>query len=157
VPIASEAVTYDRSGNVRTADQEVYDVTTERLLQRTAGGHRFFYVYDRAGNLVTQRDSTLATSVVVVTTYGYDALNRMRSVRQGATLIARYAYDVKGRRIAKRVYSAATGGTVGYTRFVHHGDQVAFETDSVGTVLRSYAWWSSPICGVSRRVRLRVG
>lgn len=140
VPIASEAVTYDRSGNVRSADQEIYDVTTERLLQRTAGGHRYFYVYDRAGNLVTQRDSTLATGVVVVATYGYDALNRLRSVRQGATVIARYAHDAEGRRVAKKVYSAATGGTVAYTRFVYHGDQVAFETDSGGTILRSYTW-----------------
>ncbi len=40
---------------------------------------------------------------------------------QGGTLIARYAYDVLGRRIAKRVYSAATGGTVGFIGFVYHG------------------------------------
>jgi RHS repeat-associated protein len=141
VPIASEAVTYDRSGNVRTADQEVYDVTTERLLQRTAGGHRFFYVYDRAGNLITQRDSTLATGAVVVTTYAYDALNQMRNVRRGATLVARYAYDVRGRRIAKRVYSAVTGGTVEYARFVYRGGYVIFETDSQATsIQRSYTW-----------------
>ncbi|MBK6423693.1 MAG: RHS repeat-associated core domain-containing protein [Gemmatimonadetes bacterium] len=59
-----------------------------------------------------------------------NTLNRLVRVAQGATLIARYAYDVLGRRIAKRVYSAATGGTVGFTRFVYHGGQVAFETDS---------------------------
>jgi RHS repeat-associated protein len=89
---------------------------------------------------VTQRDSTLATGLVLVTTYAYDALNRLRSVRQGATLIARYAYDVQSRRIAKRVYSILTGGTLGYTRFVYHGDHIAFETDSAGTVQRSYTW-----------------
>ena len=62
-------------------------------------------------------------------------------VAQGATLIARYAYDVLGRRIAKRVYSAATGGTVGFTRFVYHGGQVAFETDSAGSTIGTrYVW-----------------
>ena len=33
------------------------------------------------------------------------------------------------RRIAKRVCSSASGGMVGYTRFVYHGGHVAFETD----------------------------
>ncbi|MBK7923500.1 MAG: hypothetical protein IPJ95_07680 [Gemmatimonadetes bacterium] len=62
-------------------------------------------------------------------------------VAQGATLIARYAYDVLGRRIAKRVYAAATGGTVGFTRFVYHGGQVAFETDSAGSTIGTrYVW-----------------
>ncbi|MBK6424022.1 MAG: RHS repeat-associated core domain-containing protein [Gemmatimonadetes bacterium] len=46
-----------------------------------------------------------------------------------------------GRRIAKRVYSAATGGTVGFTRFVYHGGQVAFETDSAGSTIGTrYVW-----------------
>jgi hypothetical protein len=41
--------------------------------------------------------------------------------------IARYGYDLAGRRIAKRVYSSASGGTVAYTRFVYHGEHVAFD------------------------------
>jgi RHS repeat-associated protein len=49
--------------------------------------------------------------------------------------------DVLGRRIAKRVYSASTGGTVAYTRFVYHGGAVAYETDSAGTtVTLKYTW-----------------
>jgi len=86
------------------------------------------YSYDRAGNL-TQAGCGSTTWV-----YGYDALNRPRSVRCNGTLIARYGYDVLGRRIAKRVYSSSTGGTVAYTRFVYHGAHVAFETDSLGTM-----------------------
>jgi len=72
--------------------------------------------------------------------YGYDAINRLRSVRRNGTLIARYAYDVGGRRIAKRVYSSASGGIVAYTRFVYHGANVAFETDSAGTIGLKYVW-----------------
>jgi RHS repeat-associated protein len=113
---------------------------TGRDTLRTVGGHKYRYLYDRAGNLVAQRDSTVSSGAVVVTTYAYDALNQLRSVRQGATVIARYGYDVAGRRIAKRVYSAATGGTVGYTRFVYHGSHVAFETDSAGTLGLRYTW-----------------
>jgi hypothetical protein len=61
-------------------------------------------------------------------------------VRLGTTLIARYGYDVAGRRIAKEVYSSATGGTVGYTRFVYHGSAVAFETNEAGTIGLRYTW-----------------
>jgi len=57
------------------------------------------------------------------------------------TLVARYGYDVVGRRIAKRVYSAVTGGIVAYTRFVYHGSAVAFETDTTGTKINlRYTW-----------------
>ncbi len=92
------------------------------------------YSYDRAGNL-TQAGCGSTTWV-----YGYDALNRLRSVRCNGTLIARYGYDVLGRRIAKRVYSSSTGGTVAYTRFVYHGAHVAFETDSLGTMGLRYTY-----------------
>jgi len=55
-------------------------------------------------------------------------------------LIACYGYDVLGRRIVKRVYSTASGGTVGYTRFVYQGNSVAFETDSAGSIGLRYTW-----------------
>ncbi len=62
------------------------------------------------------------------------------SVRRNSVLIARYGYDVLGRRIVKRVYSSASGGTVGYTRFVYKGSHVSFETDSAGTIGLRYTW-----------------
>jgi RHS repeat-associated protein len=55
-------------------------------------------------------------------------------------LIARYGYDVLGRRIVKRVYSSVSGGTVGYLRMVYAGSQVSFETDSAGTIGLRYTW-----------------
>jgi RHS repeat-associated protein len=72
--------------------------------------------------------------------FGYDALNRLVSVRQGGVLMARYAYDVLGRRIAKRVYSSSSGGVPGYTRFVYHGDHVAFQADSAGVMGLRFTW-----------------
>jgi RHS repeat-associated protein len=133
VVTATETYAHDRNGNVKTGS-EVYDTLTDRLLSRMDGGQSRTYVYDRAGNLVG------STRAGVVTTYGYDALNRLVSVRQGSTLIARYAYDVLGRRIAKRVYSNLTGGTAGYARFVYHGDQVSVEADSAGALGLRYTW-----------------
>jgi RHS repeat-associated protein len=112
----------------------VIDPVTERLTSRTVGGVTTSYSYDRAGNLVTR------ASGGVTWAYGYDALDRLVSVRRNSVLIARYAYDVLGRRIVKRVYSSASGGTVGYTRFVYKGSHVSFETDSAGTIGLRYTW-----------------
>lgn len=61
-------------------------------------------------------------------------------MRRNGVFIARYAYDVLGRRIVKRVYSSASGGTVAYTRFVYRTDHVTFETDSAGTIGLRYIW-----------------
>jgi RHS repeat-associated protein len=67
-------------------------------------------------------------------------LNQLRSVRRNSTLMARYAYDVSSRRIAKRVYSSASGGTVAYTRFAYRGANVAFEADSLNVIDLRYVW-----------------
>ena len=74
------------------------------------------------------------------------------SVRRNGTLIARYGYDVQGRRIVKRVYSGASGGVVAYLRMNYAGSQVAFETDSVGTTLRTRYTWGP---GTDQLVSLR--
>ncbi len=142
-PLFRDSVWYDRTGNTRSFTKsgpfssygnEVYDPTTDRLMSRVVGGATMTYAYDRAGNLVS------ASVGGTVTTYGYDALNRLRAVRQSGTLIARYSYDVLGRRIAKRVYGGSTGGTVGYLRFVYRGENVGYETDSLGQVNLRYTW-----------------
>jgi RHS repeat-associated protein len=133
---------FDALGNLDSAGQ-LYDATTNRLT-KAAGG---FLTYDRAGNLTAKLGGGGLT-------FGYDALERLVSVRQGAVLIARYGYDVAGRRIAKRVYSGATGGTVGYLRMVYAGNQVAFETDSNNTGLATLYTWGP---GVDNLVAVQVG
>ncbi len=134
---------FDPMGNLFGGGGLLYDSTTNRLKKEATGG---FLTYDRAGNLTAK----LGTGV----TYGYDALERLVSVRQGAVLIARYGYDVAGRRIAKRVYSTATGGTAGYLRMVYAGNQVAFETDSNNTALATIYTWGP---GVDNLVAVQVG
>lgn len=126
-PNQDQTYAFDATGNIVGW---TYDGTTDRLTLHGADSLR----YDRAGNLV-QKISGGVTWV-----YGYDALNRLVSARRGGTLIARYAYDIEGRRIAKRVYSSASGGAVGYTRFVYRAAHVGFETDSAGTIGMRYVW-----------------
>ncbi len=134
---ARDTFKFDRTGNVKTtAGAEVYDVVTGRLTSHSTAGGTRYYTYDRAGNLV--KDSLANGTETWV--YGYTALDQLRSVRRNGTLIARYGYDVLGRRIAKRVYSSASGGTVAYTRFVYHGGHVGFEVDSGTTIGLRYTW-----------------
>lgn len=134
----SNATTYafDATGNVKgsTVTSQVIDGPTDRLTSHTMGGITWTYAYDAAGNMITAAKS--GESWV----YGYDALNRLVSARRNNTLISRYAYDVTGRRIAKKVYNASSGGTVGFTGFLYQGGNVAFETDAAGTIGRQYLW-----------------
>jgi RHS repeat-associated protein len=131
-----ETYGFDREGNIFSGGGEVYDSTTNRLQARVEGGDTLTYGYDAAGNLTSIDGPKVGDDW----TYTYDALNRLVAVRNSGTLIARYGYDVLGRRIAKRVYSGITGGDTAYTRFVYRGDQVAYETDSLGTVGMRYTW-----------------
>ena len=141
--IASYSYSFDQYGNLFTSGGgEAYGASTDRLLRRTdpGSGHLWSYAYDRNGNQISARDSTPGSGVLVWT-YGYNGLNQLVSVaRSGIGLVARYGYDVLGRRIVKRVYNTGTGGTLQYLRMVYHGDQVAFETDSSGTVGWKYVW-----------------
>ena len=126
--LVSRSYSFDRMDNLFVQGGELFNATTNQL--RKSGG---FLNYDHAGNLLQK--------VVPGWTYGYDALERLVWVRQNGVLIARYGYDVTGRRIVKRVYSGATGGTVGYLRMVYAGGQVAFETDSANTGLTTIYTW----------------
>jgi RHS repeat-associated protein len=137
VPVVTETYQFDRAGNIsQPTGAATYHVITNRLTSRVEPGGNRLFVYDRAGNLVQQ--TKLATGEVRA--FDYDALNRLVTMRQDGVLMARYAYDVLGRRIAKRVYSSASDGVPGYTRFVYHGDNVAFQTDSTGTMGLRFTW-----------------
>jgi RHS repeat-associated protein len=130
--IATDTFSFDRDGGIIVAGEgRGYDVGTTRLTGR--GAHS--YQYDTAGNLVTDSVTN------AVWKYGYDAMDRLVSARYNSTLIARYAYDVLGRRIVRRVYSAGpNSATVGYFRMVYGGGQVTAEADSSGSLTLGYVW-----------------
>jgi RHS repeat-associated protein len=131
VAVDSESFSFDRNGNISGSQfGPTYDATTDRLKTRTGDAcGTWTYSYDRAGN------DTQSVCGTMTWKYQFDALNRMTSATQNGTLIVRYGYDILGRRIVKRVYSSATGGTVGYTRFAYRGANVGFETDSNNTTI----------------------
>ena len=124
--LSSNAYTFDRDGNIGVkSESRTYDAVTTRLIARAGN----VYAYDRAGNLDT------ATLGITGWKYIYDALERVVAVRLNGVILARYGYDVLGRRIVKRVYS---GNNAGYLRAVYRGDAVAVEADSTGSLLLGY-------------------
>jgi RHS repeat-associated protein len=68
----------------------------------------------------------------------FDAQNRLTAVKNGSETVASFVYDGQGRRISQ---TTATG-----TTFYHYaGDRVAYETDSTGTITRSFTYSGSGI------------
>ena len=133
----AENYTFDESGNInQPTGSGNYDAMTDQLRGRVNGAGRDSLRYDHAGNLVQLREASSGP----IWDYGYDALERLVSVRRNSTLIARYGYDVTGRRIVKKVYSGVSGGTVGYLRFVYRGSHVSFETNEGGVLGLKYTY-----------------
>jgi len=143
---ASDSFGFDRTGNLKViGESRWYDPVTDRLDSLVRGSSTFRYTYDAVGNLTQSAEA--GPGGTVTWKYAYDALNQLRAVRYRGVgspadaLVARYGYDVLGRRIAKLVYSRPLGGTgPRYRRYVYHGDQVAFETDSAGAITTKYSW-----------------
>lgn len=120
-PQSSDSFTFDAMGNLFPAGQSrTYDPVTNRLV---LDGAPTANQYDRAGNLTYSK---------VLGGFDYDALNRLTEAGT-----SRYAYDVLGRRIAKRVSS---GGNAGYVRMIYRGGEVIAEADSAGSVTLAYTW-----------------
>lgn len=124
--LASASYRFDRDGNITlTGETRTYDRATTRMIGRAGNS----YKYDRAGNL----DSALVGAMGWK--YVYDALDRLIEVRQNGSVLARYAYDVLGRRIVKKVYA---GANAGYLRMIYRGSAVAAEADEAGTLTLGY-------------------
>lgn len=121
----AEAYTYDAAGNRRIAGREAefqYDAAN-RLLVDT----EFRYDYDASGN-VARRTNVVSGAV---TTYRYDAENRLTAVLLPSGDEVSFAYDALGRRCEKR-------GPGGVLRYVYDGDEVLAEFDGSGHLVRSY-------------------
>lgn len=146
----TESYSYDNNGNLTiSGTTPTFASGSNRLTVITrTGGAKSVYSYDGAGNLI-QRDDSLSGALACSWQYGYNGMGQMVSVRArtgggSLQLVARYAYDVVGNRIARRVYTNSancTSAPAGYTRYAVRGGQVQYETDSAGTgILRRYLW-----------------
>ena len=135
-----ENYSYDGAGNRRISGREAefaYD-TASRLLDDPG----FEYAYDASGNLTRRTDKATAE----VTTYSYDAENRLISVALPDGANATYAYDPLGRRCEKRVGSVVT-------RYVYDRDEVRAEFDESGNLLRQYVTGGS----VDKLMAVKIG
>ncbi|MCI5044775.1 MAG: RHS repeat-associated core domain-containing protein [Aquisalinus sp.] len=97
----------------------------------SVGGDTF--AYDANGNLSTGRGGA---------SYSHNSDNQLVSASVSSTAVS-YAYDARGRRVAKTV-----GGVT--TRYVHAGDMEIAETDGAGTITMRYI----PGPGVDQRVAM---
>lgn len=163
--LATEDYTTDEYGNLTVGGvTAVFASGTNRLAYLTNGaGKASVFTYDNAGNPIQRADSS-SGALLCTFWYGYDGAGRLVNVRGkqgpsgGTVVIARYAYDVTGARIAKRVYNTVGGGcssgTVGFTRYAVQGGQVSFETDSAGSsITRRYLWGP----GTDNLIAVQVG
>ena len=91
--------------------------------------HRWLHSYDDRGNLHTITDGP------DVTTYGFDAQNRLTSVSLPNTTTVSNDYDHDGRRIQQTVNTTETNYL--WDEESRYGD-VVLETDSGGNALASY-------------------
>ena len=94
------------------------------------------YVYDLNGNLTsaTYDPTSLDPSGVnQVTTYKYDANNRLNEVHKPDGSVVTFTYDADGNRTSKSVTVAGTTTTT--VNDVYQNGQLAYQTDGSGTLL----------------------
>jgi RHS repeat-associated protein len=131
--MAADTFSFDADGNIRrNSESRTYELGTNRLNVR--GGDN--YSNDGDGNRTywTRQNGDQWE-------YDYDPLDRLTTVWVNGTLVARYAYDVLGRRIVRRVYNAGfDNASTEYVRMVYRGNQVTAETDSSGNTKQTYTW-----------------
>ncbi len=122
----AEAYSYDAEGNrlaSHLSSSHLYDAAN-RLIEDDA----FAYAYDGNGNLIRKTSKSTAG----VTSYSWDAENRLTRVDFPDGSFATYRYDPLGRRIE-------SAGSVGAaTRYIYDGEDVLAEYDGAGAVAVRY-------------------
>lgn len=134
----------------------VYD-ENNRLTQR--GDTR--YDYDANGNLIRKTVGSGSTPASV-TRFGYDVMNRLVEVRDGANaLIASYVYDPFDNRIIKDLYRGEDGqplASAQRTHFLYGHEGLIAEADAAGQVTSQYGWrpdggWSTDPLFIKTAIR----
>ena len=124
--MGDETFTYDPVGNRLNRDGQTADAifgAANRLLE----DDEFTYAYDLNGNLVMRTDKL----TLDVTSYTYDAENRLARIDFPGGSFAAYRYDGIGRRIEKNV-----DGVI--KRFVYDREDILLEYDGPGALVARY-------------------
>ncbi len=123
----AESYAYDLVGNRTTSS--VSSTHTHDDLNRLLEDDQFTYTYDDNGNLETKTDKGNPTQI---TTYHWDAQDKLIQIDRPSSTTVRYKYDGLGRRIEKDV-----AGTV--TRYVYDGEDILLEFDGTNTFVARYS------------------
>ncbi|MCP4841740.1 MAG: RHS repeat-associated core domain-containing protein, partial [Halieaceae bacterium] len=142
-----ETSSYDNHGN-RTGANDRSSSTQgwsfdnrHRLIQVIdAAANRIDYQYDVAGNK-TQQTTTPAGGSAIVTTYAYDALNRLQSVTDSSNQVTSYAYDANGNRAS---VTYPNGNVTSYVYDVNNRLTGQTTEDSLSTVIADYQYTLDP-------------
>ncbi len=127
--LANETLTYDPNDNRLTdgSGAKTYSPNSDRLV--TENGQSI--TLDPAGNVTQARGLNFVWN---------QRAGQIKTVSQGATLLATYTYDYQGLRSRKTTTAAAPqgAGTVIYAYDLH--DRLKGEFDGAGNPLRTYVW-----------------
>jgi RHS repeat-associated protein len=126
--ITGTAYSYDAAGNRLKTGESLGNVGPGNRIGQTAG---YTLTYDANGNLL--RKCISPSCLTGGLRFTWDALSRLIGVRDVSldTLIASYAYDALGRRVAK-----TSGGVT--QRYVYDRDRVIFDLDASNQVTTEY-------------------
>lgn len=128
-PAKTQSLTYDPNDNRLTdgTGSKTYSPNSDRIV--TENGQSF--TLDAADNVTQARGLSFVWN---------QRAAQIKTVSQGGTLLATYAYDYKGRRIRK-ITTAATPQGAGTTLYVYDlYDRLKGEFDGAGNPQRTYVW-----------------
>jgi RHS repeat-associated protein len=112
-----------------------------------AAGTTTFY-HDLVGRVTCRIIGSCPSGTGAGYKYQWDALGRLRSIRNGSSnaLIDSLSYDARGRRVRKQLATDTT-------YFVYEGDQIVFDLNAADSVKREYAWYPG---GIDRLLAMRT-
>jgi YD repeat-containing protein len=125
----NESYDYDALGNRTVSQLSASYVTgpSNRLLEDDS----FCYAYDLNGSLTTKTAKVAGAYTGGVTTFTWDAENRLTRIAFPGGGFAAYLYDGFGRRIEKNADGAVT-------RYVYDREDIYLEYDGGNTLLARY-------------------
>jgi RHS repeat-associated protein len=122
-----ENYTYDSVGNRTDSNQN--GLSQFNVANELNEDGDFTYQYDNNGNM-TRKTAKVSGAV---TTYHYDAENKLVRVVSGGTTV-NYKYDGLGRRVEKEVTGAATK----ITRYIYDNEDILLELDGSNNIVARY-------------------
>lgn len=168
----SVALQYDAAGRITAQGDWTYGYDDQDRLTSADGPQILRWSYDATGNRTQQTDGA-ATSVYTIETtsnrlsaidantrqydaagntasadgktFVYNGRNRMAEVRQGPSVLARYAYNAIGERVCVALQGGAcpTSSSAGsnYRQYVYDDDDhLLGEYDSAGSLIAEHVW-----------------